>query len=232
MNTKHKVIFGQKYLTPFFLILVLQVFYACVSGLNFKSDSSNKELKYVNRFNEEISKDKYEELLQLPKTTPSKVNRNTYKITQYGEVGRVDQKSMNMIYRYLDLATQQFTNREIPIVISYYPGKDSCNSTGLSFNKAPVRDRIKDLFLENKEDALIFHLYKNPEGLVLNNDVIQYYEDPNHFFEKTFFKRHYPCSSYVIITPNGEFVSHWGEYGLKSVVKNYNWLIYDMPLKN
>ncbi len=35
--------------------------------------------------------------------------------------------------------------------------------------------------------------------------------------ERLFFKYHYPCSSFVVISKNGDYISYFGEFGMKPV---------------
>jgi len=61
------------------------------------------------------------------------------------------------------------------------------------------------------------YLYKDNSGLEKYNKVIKWYKDPNELTEKLFFKHHYPCSSFVVIAPNGDFISYFGEFSQKRV---------------
>ena len=46
---------------------------------------------------------------------------------------------------------------------------------------------------------------------------MDWYKDPYHIIEKLFFKYHYPCSSFVVISKTGEFSSYFGEISKENV---------------
>ena len=70
-----------------------------------------------------------------------------------------------------------------------------------------------------KNAAQVF-LYASPQGLDKYKDVIDWFPDPGHLIQNTFFKHHYPCGSYVIINPNGDYYAYYGEYALDDVIVN------------
>ncbi|RZK04900.1 MAG: hypothetical protein EOO46_16240 [Flavobacterium sp.] len=101
-----------------------------------------------------------------------------------------------------------------PMVIIFYPGIDACNSSG-SATKSSRRKWFKDLeYMINKiAEAKPIAIYKSKEGSKDYKGVRKWYKDPEAIIERTFFKYHYPCSSYVIIMPNGDYVAYFGEFG-------------------
>ena len=44
-----------------------------------------------------------------------------------------------------------------------------------------------------------------------------WHKDPEAIIQKTFFKHHYPCGSFVIINPDGKYASYFGEYSQRDV---------------
>ncbi|MGO1752335.1 MAG: hypothetical protein ACTHYV_07570, partial [Psychroflexus sp.] len=59
---------------------------------------------------------------------------------------------------------------------------------------------------------------KNNKGLKKHERVFKWTKDPEGIFEKTFFKHYYPpCSSYVVISKNGEYISYLGEFAKEHV---------------
>ncbi len=46
-----------------------------------------------------------------------------------------------------------------------------------------------------------------------------WYKDPYGTIERLFFKYHYPCSSFVVLSKEGEFISYFGEFSKEYVCK-------------
>ena len=113
-----------------------------------------------------------------------------------------------------------------PVVIIFYPGKDPCNSSG----SATKRDRknfhkgLTEGILELKANPPIY-FYKDKEGLKKYDGIINWQKDPGGITEKLFFRQHYPCSSFVVISPTGDFLARFGEFDAMSVWK----AIYLLP---
>ena len=56
------------------------------------------------------------------------------------------------------------------------------------------------------------------DGLEKYEGLLDWHKDPDGITEKLFFNYHYPCSSFVVISPNGNYLSYFGEFG-----KEYVW---------
>jgi hypothetical protein len=103
------------------------------------------------------------------------------------------------------------------IVINYYPGADICNTTG---DKSFVIEKYKAYVASIAKIANVkqFFIYKDFQG-TQSYGKLKWYHDPNQVFEKTFFKLHYPCGSYVIIKPDGAYNSYKGEYDTNKILE-------------
>ncbi|WP_144960804.1 hypothetical protein [Gillisia sp. Hel_I_86] len=114
-----------------------------------------------------------------------------------------------------------------PIIIVYYPGKDPCNSGGHA-----TKESLKNWFSTLEKGVLQLnanspiYLYKDKDGLEKYEGIIKWFKDPEGLTEKLFFEHHYPCSSFVVISPNGEYVSFFGEFS-----KEYVWRIINTVSK-
>ncbi|HZW78373.1 MAG TPA: hypothetical protein VFF21_08725 [Flavobacteriaceae bacterium] len=118
-------------------------------------------------------------------------------------------------------ATNTRIDPEKPIVVIYYPGKDNCNSTGTTNRKkfGKQYDRLEKR-IDRIQKSHIFYIYKDKEGLYDRYDGFKtWIADPQGIFEKTFFSRHYPCSSEVVISPSGKFISSRGESDLMDIIQ-------------
>ena len=118
-----------------------------------------------------------------------------------------------IIYDLLDKNIVEDINRTKPVVIIYYPGKDENNSGGAN-DKLSLRQRRNQLWKGLDEIAGIkpIYLYKDNDGLKKYRKIITWYPDPESFFENNFFNHHYPGYSFVVISPEGEYISYFGEF--------------------
>ncbi len=131
--------------------------------------------------------------------------------------------------KYLDSLLTSSTNKIIdsskPLVIVYYPGKDPCNSSG-SATRRTIRSWYKKMEkgINKIKESNIIYVYKTKDGLYGKNDGFkEWIKDPEQTIERLFFKRHYPCSSFVVISENNEFISYFGEFS-----KEYIWKAIDL----
>lgn len=114
----------------------------------------------------------------------------------------------------LFLATKQEIDPHKPLVIIYYPGKDRCNSSGMATRKSTRRwYEILEKRTNNKAASNFVYLYKDSTGLYGRNDGYKsWHKDHRRIIENMFFKRHYPCYSFVVISEKGEYLSYFGGF--------------------
>jgi hypothetical protein len=123
--------------------------------------------------------------------------------------------------KYLDSLLSKSANRKIdstkPLVILYYPGKDPCNSSGTATRRTKKSWYNKmEKGINKIKESNILYIYKNDNGLI--DGFKEWIKDPEQTIERLFFKRHYPCSSFVVISEKNEFISYFGEFS-----KEYVW---------
>ena len=125
--------------------------------------------------------------------------------------------------KILDSLLTSATNKKIDssktIVIIYYPGKDPCNSSGSAtkgYRKAWFKKLEKKLYKITQTKPI--YIYKDKDGIEKYDGIMTWYEDPNKTIESLFFKYHYPCNSFVVISEKGGFISYFGEFS-----KEYVW---------
>lgn len=108
-----------------------------------------------------------------------------------------------------------------PIVIIYYPGKDPCNSSGSPRSKERIKLIFDNLEIGLKQIAQTRPIYisKDYENMESYQGVLDWYKDPEGIIEKLFFKYHYPCLSFVVISKSGKFISYYGEFPTKYLWK-------------
>ncbi|HOY04733.1 MAG TPA: hypothetical protein PLO67_04980 [Saprospiraceae bacterium] len=132
--------------------------------------------------------------------------------------GRLSLDSVHLIRRSLEEAAGVNIDPSHILVINYYPGEDENNSSGTT-DRALIlrlhRQYLKRLYSLAALDQ--FSVYKDSTGLSRYRDLIQWYPDVRNTIEKTFFKWHYPGASVVVIHPNGNYYSYFGEYSQQQV---------------
>lgn len=142
---------------------------------------------------------------------------NHKKLTLREKRGKInDRKSLELL---LEKATNLELGSNKPIVIIYYPGKDHCNSSGTTDT-----EWIKSWYgqledgLNQVADVKPLYIFKDNDGLEKYNGILNWKKDPEKTIERLFFEYHYPCSSFVVISKNGDYISYFGEFG-----KEYVW---------
>lgn len=187
--------------------------YACSVNKNRKN-----KMRYFNENNIEISKSKFNRIRSTNKLldiTGDSINHK--KLTLREKRGKInDRKS-------LELSLEKATNLELdsdkPIVIIYYPGKDDCNSSGTT-DKRWIKSWHEELEEGLKQIAEVkpLYIFKDNDGLKKYDGILIWREDPERIVERLFFKHHYPCASFVVISRNGDYISYLGEFR-----KEYVW---------
>ncbi len=198
-------------------ILLISIF-----GIIIHSCSSTKiqndKSKYFDENNIEISKSTFNrisstnKLLEIPGDSS-----NHKKLTLREKRGRITNRPL--LESRLEKEINQKLDSSKPIVIVYYPGKDYCNSTGTT-NQEWIKNWYGQLEdgLNQVAQVKPIYIYKDDGGLKKYNGILTWHKDPEGTIEKLFFKYHYPCSSFVVISKEGKYISYFGEFG-----KEYLW---------
>lgn len=130
--------------------------------------------------------------------------------------------SVDSIYSKLETATGKSIDRNKYLLILYYPGKDRSNSSGSATPDDYARyDSELARNIQKIAPTQVIHIYKEPTGLKKLTEILsKHYQDPEKpAFKRTFFKYHYPGSSYVIIRPDGAYGSYFGEYAYEDILE-------------
>lgn len=201
-----------------FLTLIVTVF---IANILFSQNQriENHSIKYFDENYKPISKTEFENRKWKNRLLSVQGDSVNHKMLSIRENQGTLQKR-----KYLDsiltLSAKKKIDSTKPLVIIYYPGKDPCNSSG-----SATRRTIKSWFSKmekgiNKiKESNVIYVYKTEIGLYGKNDGFKnWIKDPDQTIERLFFKRHYPCSSFVVISENNEFISYFGEFS-----KEYVW---------
>jgi len=197
-------------LTLIFGILI----YSCSS-----TKIGNDKTKYFDENNMEISRSKFNrirstsKLLYIPGDSV-----NHKKLTLREKRGKITNRVI--LESLLEKETKQELDSNKPIVIVYYPGKDPCNSSGTATKES------RKIWFWQLEDGINqiaqikpIYIYKDNEGLEKYDGVLTWHKDPEGTIERLFFEYHYPCSSFVVISKDGNYISYFGEFRNESVWK-------------
>ena len=190
-----------------------------ISGILINSCSSSQgDFTYLDINNNEISKSKFRQKRSTNQYLDIQIDSlNQKKLIERTKTGKLENFEA---YRSLvSNKTSVKLDNTKPLVIIYHPGKDACNSSG-SATKETLKNwygTLEDGVQQLKANAPIY-LYKEKEGLEKYDGVLNWHKDPDGLTEKLFFKYHYPCSSFVVISSDGEYISYFGEFS-----KEYVW---------
>lgn len=185
-----------------------------ISNFSFSQNQNidNDSIKYFDENYNAISKAEYENRNWTNGMISLQGDSIHHRILSFRIIeGTIEKKEI------LDSVLASATNRKIdsskPIVIFYYPGKDPCNSSGSATRKHFRRwyDKMEKGVNKIKESTIIY-VYKDIDGLYDKYDGFKdWIKDPEEILERLFFNRHYLCSSFVVISEKGEFISYFGE---------------------
>jgi len=131
--------------------------------------------------------------------------------------GRIDKATNQKIRVYLQNLSNYPIDSSKTIVINYFPSVDKCQGKDNwnSFFIQKCNSYIKRL--EKINNISQFFIFKDKNSVKNFGRKFKWYKDEDKLIEKNFFKFHYPCFSYVIIKPNGNYYSERGEYNISSI---------------
>lgn len=152
------------------------------------------------------------------KTDTSNVIVKVYR-QKAGRISKeVHQKIKEQLY---EISNIKISSSET-IIINYFPSKDKCqgkdNWNSFFLNKC--ENYVNNI--NKKENVTQFFIFKNKNAVRNFGKKFKWYKDENQLIENTFFKFKYPCFSYVIIRPNGNYHSERGEYNISLIPNKIN----------
>ncbi len=201
-----------------FIIFIITVF---ISSFSFSQNQKieNDSINYFDENYNPISKTEFENRKWKNSLLSVQGDSINHKILSIRE-NQGTLQNRKYLDSILTLSTKKKIDSTKPLVIIYYPGKDPCNSSG-----SATRRTIKSWYSEmekgiNKiKKSNVIYVYKTEVGLYGKIDGFKdWIKDPDQTIEILFFKRHYPCSSFVVISEKNEFISYFGEFS-----KEYVW---------
>lgn len=122
------------------------------------------------------------------------------------DVISIDQKKE--LYNALETLTNSKIDTSKIIILKYFLKDNSCIKNYLN-----ERSYIKSI----RDNKNINQYFITEKDYYLNRKIV--FEDNINFFKKTFFKYAKPCGNFLVLKPNGELFTNYGEYDNKEVEK-------------
>lgn len=191
----------------------------CIFAVSAQNYSNSKDFKYYDEDQNQISKVLFKKKMKTKKYFAISGEDYNLKVL-------IKRKNSGMIEDYSAMLDTLNTGLEIRLdrskllTIIYYPGKDGCNSSGTA-TKGSYRthyNRMEKGIAKIHKNQILF-IYKDSTGL--GDRVVggkTWYPDTEKIFERRFFRHPYPCGSFVMIHPSGNFISYFGEYSSQGVI--------------
>jgi hypothetical protein len=176
------------------------------------STSKTAKTKYFDANNNQISKSKFTRIRTTHKFLDIPGDSiNHKKLIKREKFGKISDRPL--LETILEKAINQEIDATKPIVIIYHPGKDPCNSSGFA-TKESRQIWFNTLEYEVNQIAQIkpIYIYKDAAGLDKYQGILDWHQDPGGTIERLFFQHHYPCSSFVVISKKGDYISYFGEF--------------------
>ncbi|MBN3583736.1 hypothetical protein JYB64_15150 [Algoriphagus aestuarii] len=197
-----------------------------IFGLFFLCFSLTAQTRYRDEMGRSVSKDEFQnKILNGPYFGVPSEDPEVMRLIHRMPFGKVEPEIF-----YDKLGKTQDLKEGKSLIVVYYPGKDECNSTGDHANDTRYFQKSHDYLLktaEKRNAAEPAYIFKNSHGLEKYQGIMTWLPDPDGIFEGQFFKFPYPCRSFVVIHPTGEYRAILGEFpnnqidqALKTLNKN------------
>ena len=106
-----------------------------------------------------------------------------------------------------------------PLIVIFYPGKDECNSAASTSDPKLLRTNHEAVLKYAKKfgTAPPVYLYQQPHGLEKYAGIQTWIPDPEGVFATHFFQFPYPCKSFVVISPKGNYRAILGDFPISQI---------------
>lgn len=197
-------------------------FVIVLSFINYVSFSQDIEKKCLDIDNNEITKK------QFYKQIDYKVNHEVFlksdsliigMLVRRKNVGKLDKTQLKQLRQYLSRLSSKTVEASKTILINYlsstpktpYFGKKSQwtifkEEYSTSLNEIP---NIQQIWMNNPDNQNLDYFH---------NDRINWIEDSSRIIENLFFPYEFEFGNFVIINPNGSYISYYAEYGKDEVL--------------
>jgi len=202
--------FKNGFFTIYILILIVLHISCSTNKINYDG------IKYCNELGEMISKAKYGK--KIEKRTHFGIENNETK--EYKLINRLQQGKTLIKDQLVEAFKTEYDlilDENKLIVLLYYPDNKEVLNYDLfrrNFMKKKYKDLEKKLKKIGSNEVLYIH---NSKIKFEQNEVVNWIPDPNGIVENTFFIYDQFGNSFVVISPNGEFISYYGEYANEEI---------------
>lgn len=180
-----------------------------------KPFSGKKIDRYFDENEREISKKEYEShdgweenFMRFEVETDSSI-RHLIEKTYAG--GKIGSSTMAEIHALLGRQSSVAVDTSKILVIQFYPGIDPCSGNEYKpFVKANFR--AFDKKIAKLEGVSSHYFHKKGADIGVRSRYANWLPDESQILQRTFFWYDYPCGSFVVIAPDGEFFEVKGEY--------------------
>lgn len=188
------------------LIFLSVLIYGCSA-----SSVTKKQIRYFDENNNEISKRQFKQIRSTLKFLSIPGDSINHKKLVKREVrGQIN--DINALKTLSENATNRNLPTQKPIVIIYHPGKDQCNKTGISSLSMKIWYTELELGIKQIAPVKPIYICKDEDAVEKNDKDLNWTKDPESTIERLFFKHHYPCHSFVVISDSGQYISYFGEF--------------------
>jgi hypothetical protein len=140
---------------------------------------------------------------------------------QRSKIDSLDKGAVNKLNAKISEFNSNYPSEADFVFINYYPGRDRCNSSGIATRNSIGKSNLRlKRAIKRRNNIVNINFYKDSVGLYRYSKNQEWVEDPNDIIENTFFKYHFPCSSYLILHRSGKYYVYYGENYLEKKLKD------------
>ena len=178
----------------------------------------------------EVSYEKFSKLLDSDKNMLAYFkNQNDtmfVKLVDRITVGHISPLQVSQILAYFG-NQKQSVDIKLPTVFQYFQGDDPCSRSAFGglITSWDNRDIELKTYLKKKYKINFLNIKSNLSSIENRTNLPENWINDKYSMLKKFFPFHYPCGSFIILKPDGEYYVNYGEYGFTTALKGLNKLL-------
>lgn len=173
----------------------------------------------------EVSYEKFEKLRNSKKNMSAYFkNQNDtmfVKLVDRKVVGEISPLQVSQILAYFGNQKQSIDTK-LPTVFQYFQGDDLCSRSAFGgiTTSWDIRESELEKSLKKKYEINFLNIKSNLSTIENRTNLPENWLNDRYSMLKKFFPYHYPCGSFIILKPNGEYYINYGEYGISTVLES------------